>query len=236
MVCFAGLIEYITWKWKSSVTRPDIQVPTVSRDSAVIVDKSKFDLINARSTVATVTASRCVPLNTSFENVSISSAATTILPAAETSALAATQLKHFVSDKLDTSFSIPEVKQHTMYRALMALRSHKSTGADKSSARLLKAAVPAIIVSVKTLINKSIVSGQFPTLWKLAKITPIHTKGPIENKGSYRPISVLCALNKIFERHVHDSLYTYLMSHNMLHDGQSGFRAEYSCETAPHGA
>ena len=56
--------------------------------------------------------------------------------------------------------------------------------------------------------------------------------GPTENKGNYRPISVLCGLSKILERHVHDSLYTCLMSHNMLHDCQSGFRAKHSCETA----
>ena len=143
-----------------------------------------------------------------------------------------TQLKHFVSDKLDTSFSIPEIKQHTVYRALMILRSDKSTGADNISARLLKAAAPAIIVSVTTLINKSIVSGKFPTLWKLAKITPIHKKEPTESKGNYRPISILCALSKILERYVHGSLYTYIMSHNILHDGQSDFRAKHSCETA----
>ena len=41
-------------------------------------------------------------------------------------------------------------------------------------ARLLKAAAPATTESVTTLINKSIVSGKNPTLWKLAKITPIH--------------------------------------------------------------
>ena len=70
-----------------------------------------------------------------------------------------TQLKNFVSDKLDTPFSIPEIKQHTVYRALMTLRSDKSTGADKISARLLKAVAPAI-----TLINKSIVSGKFQRL------------------------------------------------------------------------
>jgi len=50
-------------------------------------------------------------------------------------------------------------------------------------------------------------------------------------QGNYRPISVLCTLSKILKRHVHDSLYTYLMSHNM-HDGQSSFGAKHSCETA----
>ena len=36
-------------------------------------------------------------------------------------------------------------------------------------------------------------------------------------KGNNRLISVLYGLSKILERHVHDSLYTYLMSHNMVH-------------------
>ena len=102
----------------------------------------------------------------------------------------------------------------------------------KISARLLKAAAPAITVSVRTLIDKIIVSGNLPTLWKLAKFTPIHEKGPTVNNGNYRPISVLCALSKILDRHVHDSLYTYLMLHNMLLDGQSGFRVKHLCETA----
>ena len=75
-------------------------------------------------------------------------------------------------------------------------------------------------------------SGKFPTLWKLAKITPIHKKEPTENKGNYRSISVFAALSKILKQHVHDSLYTCLMSHNMLHDGQSGVRAKHSFETA----
>ena len=131
------------------------------------------------------------------------------------------QLKHFVSDQLDTSFSIPEIKQHTVYRDSWPYVLTNPQEPTKISARLLKAAAPALTVSVTTLSNKSIASGKFPTLWKLAKITPIHKKGLSENKGNYRSISVLCALSKILERHVHDSLYTYIMSHNKLHDGQS---------------
>ena len=63
-------------------------------------------------------------------------------------------------------------------------------------------------------------------------ISSLHKKGPISDKGNYRPISVLHALSKILERHVHDSLYNYLVSHNMLYGGQSGFRTQDSCETA----
>ena len=97
---------------------------------------------------------------------------------------------------------------------------------------VLKTAAPAITVSVTTFVNKSIVSGQFPTLWTLAKITPIHRKGPTENKSKLSTdISLVCSQQDIGETCI-DSLYTYLMFHNMLHDGQSGFRAKHSCETA----
>ena len=65
---------------------------------------------------------------------------------------------------------------------------------------------PAITVSGVAFINNSIVSGNFPTLWKLAKVIPIHYKGPTDNIGNYRPISVLCVLSKILQRHIHDRL------------------------------
>ena len=64
------------------------------------MDKSKFSVINARSTVATVTF---VQHDTSFENVSIPSAVTTILPAAETSALAVTQIPLADDDTVNES-------------------------------------------------------------------------------------------------------------------------------------
>ena len=50
----------------------------------------KFELINARLAVTTVTAPPFVPHDISFGNVSIPSAVTTILPAAKPSALVAT--------------------------------------------------------------------------------------------------------------------------------------------------
>ena len=48
---------------------------------------------------------------------------------------------------------------------------------------------------------------------------------------NYRPISVLCGIIKVIERHVHDALYTYLTQHSLLFASQSGFRPIHSCET-----
>ena len=49
--------------------------------------------------------------------------------------------------------------------------------------------------------------------------------------GNYRPISVLPILSKIIERTVHNQLYAYLCSRNILSDSQSGFRPNHSTTT-----
>ena len=49
---------------------------------------------------------------------------------------------------------------------------------------------------------------------------------------NYRPISVLPVLSKVFERIVHNQLYTYLEDKNLLSDCQFGFRRRSSTEHA----
>ena len=42
----------------------------------------------------------------------------------------------------------------------------------------------------------------------------------------------MLVLSKVLEKHVHESLSTFLQQHELLHKTQSGFRAQHSCETA----
>ena len=72
----------------------------------------------------------------------------------------------------------------------------------------------------------------FPLAWKEAKVIPLHKNGPKSDKNNYRPISVLPVLSKVFERHLHNSLYDYLKKNNLFYKLQSGFRKQYSTETA----
>lgn len=54
----------------------------------------------------------------------------------------------------------------------------------------------------------------------------------MDDVNNYRPISVLPVLSKIIERHVHDHLSEYLIVHDLIYKNQSGFRKQYSTETA----
>ena len=83
--------------------------------------------------------------------------------------------------------------------------------------------------SIAALINKSILTGRFPDQFKLAKVFPIHKTGSKSDPANYRPISIL---SKIFERRVKKHLMAYLNKYELLHETQSGFHQEYSCQTA----
>jgi len=60
---------------------------------------------NVCKNVATITASPFLPHDTSFENVSIPPAVTTVLPATETAALAETQMPLADDDNVSENFT-----------------------------------------------------------------------------------------------------------------------------------
>ncbi len=140
----------------------------------------------------------------------------------------------FIDSKVspDALFDIPLVQEDFVLNELNSLDPNKAVGIDSLSSKLLKMAAPAIASSVTKVINLSITSGKFPSLWKIARVCPIFKSGNCEKTAHYRPISILCVLTKILERHVHKHLYNFLTVHILLHLAQSGFRKFHSCETA----
>ena len=60
---------------------------------------------------------------------------------------------------------------------------------------------------------------EYPKIFKTAKCVPIY-KGcdldPIEPE-SYRPISIINALNKVYEKIIHDQIYKNLETEPLIH-------------------
>ena len=70
------------------------------------------------------------------------------------------------------------------------------------------------------------------TRFSAANVTPLFKQGAASDPSNYRPISVLPVVSKVIERHMHNTLYAFLMDNNLLDSRQSGFRRMYSTETA----
>ncbi len=63
------------------------------------------------------------------------------------------------------------------------------------------------------------------------KITPLHKAGDNSEPSNFRPISILPCLGKVLEKLVHQQLYNYLDSHDLLSSQQSGFCKGFSTGT-----
>ena len=81
------------------------------------------------------------------------------------------------------------------------------------------------------LFNKSITEGIFPDNLKISRISAIYKgKGTRSNPDHYRPISVLSVIARLFEKLVHNQLFTFLKTD--LSKVQSGFKPGFSTETS----
>ena len=105
----------------------------------------------------------------------------------------------------------------------------KATGLDKIPNRLLKIAADVVTPSLTGVFNQSLMTGIFPSDWKLAEVSPIFKNGSTTN--NYRPISVIPTVAKIFEKNICDQLYQYLNENFLFNSGQSCFRSLHSTLT-----
>ena len=111
------------------------------------------------------------------------------------------------------------------------LTPRKAAGIDKISSQLLRIGAPVIAPVVARLINFSFSSGSFPSRCKTTKVSPLYENGDSRDVQNFLPISAPPVLSKVIERHVHDSLYSYLTEKNLIYPRQSGFRKNHRTDT-----
>ena len=104
----------------------------------------------------------------------------------------------------------------------------KASGIDNISARDLHSIGEPIIDSLMTIFNKSIDTLNIPSIWKRSKVKCLHKKGSKLECENYRPISLLSIPSKLMESIICRNLDYHLQSHNLLNEGQWGFRKQRS--------
>ena len=116
-------------------------------------------------------------------------------------------------------------------RVLNALDPNKSTGPDNIPVKILKMTALLIAEPLSLLFNKSLAEGTFPSIFKVSHIRAIYkNKGSASDYTCYRPISILSAISKVFEKIVHRKIYTHINENSLLTEKQSGYRPNHSTE------
>ena len=101
---------------------------------------------------------------------------------------------------INSSFSFKEITPENVTKIINNFLPKPSCGHDGLSMKLIKSLKEYSCRPLYLVINQSFCTGIFPDNLKIAKITPRFKKGDESIVDNYRPISVLPALSKIFEK------------------------------------
>ena len=112
------------------------------------------------------------------------------------------------------------------------LNIKKSTGPFGIPIFLLKKFKSFFSIWLSKLVNLSFETGIFPSILKIAKVTPLHKKESKLDYHNYRSISLLSVFSKIFEKLIYKRIYFYLDKKKLIYSKQFGFRANHSTNHA----
>ena len=139
--------------------------------------------------------------------------------------------KHYTdylsSTNTNTFFLTPTDKNEIAF-IISSLDFHKSSGPNSIPVKILKLLKNDISQQLSDIFNMSYLTGQFPSVLKIAKVIPIHKKQSKVDYANYRPISLLSNIEKIIEKLMYKRLSNFLDINNLIYSLQFGFRQKYS--------
>ena len=106
---------------------------------------------------------------------------------------------------------------------LKTLTVGKASGPNGLSNRILKELSFQLSTPFCSLFNQSLQTGYLPDFYKEANVCPVPKKSDLSIVSNHRPISLLNAEAKVFERLVFKYLFNHLRDNSLLSSLQSGF-------------
>ncbi|KAG7299270.1 hypothetical protein JYU34_017831 [Plutella xylostella] len=126
----------------------------------------------------------------------------------------------------ETELELPTRPKH-IWKFLRNLKRRKSPGDDNIHNALLKNLSQKAVVYLTKIFNGCLCLNYFPKVWKFAKVIAIKKPSKDEKTpSSYRPISLLPALGKLFESIIYSRLMQ--VTKHLLKNEQFGFRGCHS--------
>jgi len=118
---------------------------------------------------------------------------------------------------------------NTVFKKFKFLNNKKSSGYDNIPNIALKHIPNNIIFYYTILFNNMLNYTYFPIKWKKAKVIAILKKDKKNSDpNSYRPISLLSNIGKVYERIINDIITAFCQEKNLIFENQYGFRKNHS--------
>lgn len=111
----------------------------------------------------------------------------------------------------------------------------KAPGYDLITGLVLKQLPRIAIVKITQIINAAFKFLYVPQVWKIAEVIMIPKPGkPVNEITSYRPISLLPVLSKLFEKILNKRLLIIINDKKLIPNHQFGFRSQHNCIEQVH--
>ena len=108
----------------------------------------------------------------------------------------------------------------------MSLDLSKASGPDCIPAVVLKNCEPGLSYVLAELLNKCLQECCFPDCWKVSSVVTVFKNiGERFTAKSYRPVSLLSVVSKVFEKLVNNRIVDQLEKCGLFSDFQYGFRS-----------
>lgn len=131
--------------------------------------------------------------------------------------------------------SIPLVRRKELLKEIKSLKLKKAPGFDLINAHVLKNLPKKAISFLQILFNAAIKLRHFPSIWKVAEIIMIPKPGKPQNDvKSYRPISLLPLISKLFEIIIQKRIQVYINRFKVIPNHQFGFRKSHATTDQIH--
>ena len=121
-----------------------------------------------------------------------------------------------LANELSSSFSFTTINPTDVQMAISELKSGNGTDSDGLEIKFIKLASHVLAFPLSDLFNLSLSTYVVPSMWKSARVTPIHKGGDALDLNNYRPISIISSTAKVFEKLIFKQLFKYINDFSIL--------------------
>ena len=131
-------------------------------------------------------------------------------------------------EKGNFTFSFNFISHEDTVKQINKLKSKTPLQKTDIPIKIVKENVDIVFHFLYHNFNNSLSCSTSPTNMKYADVTPIHKKDDTSDKASYRPISVLPNLSKVYERLMYNQIFPFFDA--VFSKFQCGFRKGFNAQ------
>ena len=117
-----------------------------------------------------------------------------------------------------------DISEQELRKAVFSQKNNKSSGTDYLCSELFKGSFDIVSPFLLKLLNRLLSNGEYPRLWGEGIVVPIFKGGNIDDPNSYRGITLINILGKVYSQILLNRLNSWSEKEEKILQNQFGFQ------------